>query len=58
MIPIPIKECRETQAEWVRDKEKANPCDYFEPGGACGPGVGHRTATRDAKTDFNRLFKN
>lgn len=27
-------ECRETSAEVVRDKEKANFCDYFAPGGA------------------------
>ncbi len=23
--------CREPQAEWVKDKERANFCDYFEP---------------------------
>lgn len=25
-------QCREPQAEWVSDKEKANFCDYFEFG--------------------------
>lgn len=23
-------ECRETSAEWVRNKEKANTCEYFK----------------------------
>jgi rRNA maturation protein Nop10 len=26
-------ECRETQAEYVKDKERENRCDYFRPGG-------------------------
>ena len=26
-------QCRETEAEWVSDKQAANFCDYFEPGG-------------------------
>lgn len=25
------RSCRENQAEWVKDKEKANFCDYFSP---------------------------
>ena len=25
-------QCRETEIEWVSDKESANFCDYFEPG--------------------------
>jgi len=25
-------QCRESQAEWVKDKEMANYCDFFEPG--------------------------
>jgi hypothetical protein len=24
-------ECRESSAEWVRDKERANRCEYFKP---------------------------
>ena len=28
--PSVHNECRETQAEWVRYKDKANYCDYFE----------------------------
>ncbi len=26
-------ECREEQAEWVKDKDRSNFCSYFEPGG-------------------------
>jgi len=29
--PSAHHECREPQAEWVRDKEMGNFCDYFEP---------------------------
>ncbi|MCH8267129.1 MAG: hypothetical protein IH846_06410 [Acidobacteria bacterium] len=28
--PSVHNECRETQAEWVRSKDKSNYCDYFE----------------------------
>ena len=27
-------ECREPQAEWIHDKERANRCDYFRLGSA------------------------
>ena len=30
--PSVHNECRENQAEWVRRKDKANYCDYFEAG--------------------------
>lgn len=30
--------CRETSADVVRDKEKGNFCDYFEPGDQQGDG--------------------
>jgi hypothetical protein len=26
-------ECRESSAEWVKDKERANICEYFRPAG-------------------------
>ena len=29
--PAAYHQCRETQAEWVSDKQGANFCDYFEP---------------------------
>ncbi|HTG17217.1 MAG TPA: hypothetical protein VK747_18340 [Blastocatellia bacterium] len=48
--------CREPQAEWVSDREKANFCDFFTPnkspsaGSVAKPG----TSPRDA---FDSLFK-
>lgn len=53
-------QCSETQAEWVRDKLKANFCDYFEAnkrvplttrGGSAEP------RKDDARTAFDKLFK-
>ncbi len=44
-------ECRETAAERVVDKDKANFCEYFEPGS--GPAV-----REDALKGLNDLFKN
>ena len=29
-------ECREEQAEWVKEKDRSNFCSYFEAGGAAG----------------------
>jgi hypothetical protein len=48
----------EPQAEWVRDKEAANYCDYFRPNptllaSAGGPG----SKADDAKKKFDSLFK-
>ena len=51
-------ECAETQAEWVRDKEASNYCDYFQPNPvllAKGPGSGKQD---DARNSFDSLFKN
>ncbi len=28
--PVAHNQCREPQADWVKDKEMANFCDYFE----------------------------
>jgi hypothetical protein len=49
-------ECRETQAEWVTDKERANYCDYFAPStrtaeGTSGP------SNDQVKSAFDGLFK-
>jgi len=51
-------QCAETQAEWVRDKEAANYCGYFQPNpvllaGGQPPG----SKGRDAKKKFDSLFK-
>lgn len=52
-------DCRETIAEPVRDKERANFCDYFRlRAGPRGNGAGdaeQRRAKR-ARTDFDKLF--
>ncbi len=38
--PKVYNECREPQAEVVADKERANRCDYFQPGGGVGKSSG------------------
>jgi hypothetical protein len=50
-------ECRETQAEWVRDKEKANYCDYFEPLHAYDLSSKGTPSANDVKAALDRLFK-
>ena len=48
-------ECRETQAEVVQDKERANRCDYFQPGAGGGKSSG---SSKDAlKAAAEALFK-
>ena len=51
-------QCSEPQADWVRDKEAANYCDYFHPnpilmakGGRSG------SVAEDVKKKFDSLFK-
>ena len=46
-------QCAETQAEWVRDKEAANYCEYFWP----NPLVMAQNTPSGAKMKFNNLFK-
>ena len=60
--PAKHNQCAETQAEWVRDKEAANYCDYFSPSvlrraGASGSSSGADTRSDDAKKRFDSLFK-
>ena len=55
-------QCAEPQAEWVRDKEASNYCDYFAPhpaGDGSAPGASLPTASKpnDAKRKFDSLFK-
>jgi len=45
--------CREPQAEWVSDRERANFCDYFDPNQLK---AGARPAV-DARKSFDDLFK-
>lgn len=57
--PAKHNECAETQAEWVRDKEASNYCDYFQPNPVLlakgsGPGASKQN---DARSKFDSLFK-
>ena len=49
-------ECRETQAEWVSDKERANYCDYFAPGNRAA-GTKSKSQTDQVKSALDGLFK-
>lgn len=53
-------ECRESQAEWVRDKKMANFCGYFavNTGNSTDKPVFEKPMSRDeAKKKWNELFK-
>ena len=45
--------CREPAAEWVRDKEKENFCDYFEPTSRAAGGQDEQDEAREA---LKKLF--
>ncbi len=54
--PAVSNQCREPQADWVNDKERANFCEFF--------GFAEKSRARDqrqepasARDAFNRLFK-
>ena len=53
-------ECRESSAERVSDRGRANRCDYFEPG-TLAPGSGTASgadeARKSAAVDLEALFK-
>jgi hypothetical protein len=49
------KHCRETIAEEVKDKERANFCDYFKPKADAYSRAGSDAAAK-AKADFDALF--
>ncbi len=53
--PRAHNECNENQAEWVRDKERSNYCDYFDPKRGAGPG--NSSPKEDARARFDSLFK-
>jgi hypothetical protein len=53
--PSAYNECRESSAERVRDRDRANRCEYFTPGDQeGGGGVSARDVARSALDD---LFK-
>ena len=54
--PSAHNQCIETQAEWVRDKEKANYCDYFEAAKTSATARGSKSSG-DAKSKFDKLFR-
>lgn len=49
-------QCKESQAEWVKEKDRANYCDYFEPRRGTPGGEGS-SRTQDARARFEDLFK-
>ena len=53
--PAAYNECRESSAERVGDRERANRCDYFAPGPA-GGGARQPEASR-ARAGLDALFK-
>lgn len=48
-------ECRESSAEWVRNKEKGNVCEYFTP--ATPRGDDGTQQAKDALAALDALFK-
>ena len=50
-------QCAEPQAEWVRDKEAANYCDYFQPSSQPAKRPAESPSAQDAKKKFDSLFR-
>ena len=48
-------ECRESSAERVLDRERANRCDYFTPGDGAAQAAADRAS--GARAEVDRLFK-
>ena len=55
--PSKNNQCAETQAEWVRDKEAANYCDYYLPNITLLARGRSSSEPNDAKKRFDSLFK-
>ncbi len=55
--PAKHNQCSEPQAEWVRDKEAANYCDYFQPSPALARAGRASSPAENAKKKFDSLFK-
>ncbi len=55
--PAKHNQCSEPQAEWVRDKEAANYCDYFQPNTALARAGRSSSPAENAKKKFDSLFK-
>ena len=52
--PSAYNECRESSAERVLDRDRANRCDYFRPGSGAGVEDDGR---EEALSNLERLFK-
>ena len=53
--PNAHNQCNETQSEWVREKDRSNYCDYFEPRRGSDGQAANRG--QDARAKFEDLFK-
>lgn len=53
--PAAHNQCREPQADWVKDKEMANFCDYFEA--ASETAAGGSSQKDEALKKLDDLFK-
>jgi hypothetical protein len=53
--PHAHNKCREPQAEWVTDRERANFCDFFIPNNLNASAAGKPSA--DPRSAFDALFK-
>ena len=53
--PSLANECREPNAEPVRDRERANGCEWFAPAERAAAGAAERA--RDARAALDALFK-
>jgi hypothetical protein len=49
--------CREPQAEWVTDRERANFCDFFTPNRNAKGDPRKSAVMQDARSAFENLFK-
>jgi hypothetical protein len=49
--------CRESQAEWVTDRDRRNFCDYFALNLAAGKGAGSSDRALTARSKLDQLFK-
>jgi len=53
--PSAYRECRESSAEWVKDKERANRCEYFSVKSSSGGDADK--SQQAAKSALDDLFK-
>lgn len=54
--PGAYNECRESGAERIVDKQRANRCEYFAPGEGAAAGEGVAARAR-ARADLEKLFR-